>query len=429
MMIQTQIPLAQLQEKAGLFQPKPYFPERLQRYQTELWHDFLRKGFPTTSQEEWRYFSLSELLKSSISWGEPPATFRNEWSSLWIDLFPIEVDLLVFYNGYWQPHLSRTRSFQVIPFDQAEPEFLESHFGTYVNSIQAPMVALNTALFHQGYVIQSVHEGEIGVLHLFDSDLPLFIQPRLLWILHHPCTIVEVPISVSAVELCVNGVVEYVVEKGVCVHHEQWIPRESPSWYLNTGHFRLEEGAELTQVSVTIGRSRVRSRLEVGLNGEGAKAHLYGLYWAEQQKRIATVTFVDHAVPRCESNELYKGVGLDQAQSAFNGQILVRPEAQETNAYQENRNLLLSDEATVNTKPQLEIFADDVRCTHGATVGQLDEEMIFYLRARGIPVGEAKRLLLHAFIGEILEKSKFPTLQNHFLKAIGLSNERVNETD
>lgn len=428
MKLKTRLPLAELQREEGVFTPKPYFSKRLQYFQQEMWYYFQKHGFPSSKHEEWRYFSLRDFVKSPISWGIPPSFILEELPSSLVELVPEEGDLLVFYNGFFQSHLSRLSAFQVTPFEEVDSALLEVHFGSYVNTIQAPMVALNTALFHKGYLIQTVDQGTLFLFHIYDVEPSLLIQPRYLWLIHHPCILFEMPVSLSSNPLGVNAVSEYVIDKGADVHHEYWVMQESPLWCLNTAHFHLNGGVEFKQIGVTTGRYRSRSRLEVCLHGEKAKAHLFGLYFGTQGRWIANTTFVDHAVLGCESNELYKGIARDQAQCAFNGQILVRPEAQLTNAFQENRNLLLSDEATINTKPQLEIFADDVKCSHGATVGQLEEDMIFYLRTRGIPLAQAEKLLLQAFIDEILSKSKSEKLKKRFLLEVGLNENHDNET-
>nr|MDQ3073318.1 SufD family Fe-S cluster assembly protein [Bacteroidota bacterium] len=167
--------------------------------------------------------------------------------------------------------------------------------------------------------------------------------------------------------------------------------------------FLQSEGNLCTQVTVTLSGSIVRNNVGFLLNGRHAEAHLHGLYLPKESSHIDNQTFVDHAVPQCYSNELYKGIMRDKATGVFNGKILVRQDAQKTNAYQSNKNILLSKEAHINTKPQLEIFADDVKCSHGATIGQLDEDAVFYLRARGLDEHAASVLLTHAFALEVLE--------------------------
>jgi Fe-S cluster assembly protein SufD len=171
-----------------------------------------------------------------------------------------------------------------------------------------------------------------------------------------------------------------------------------------------EANTNINQVTLTLDGKLVRNNLHFYMNGENCNTLLYGLYLTEKNNLVDNHTRVDHAKPNCFSDEKYKGILKDQSTAVFNGKIMVHLDAQKTNAYQRNQNILLSDEATVNTKPQLEIFADDVKCTHGATIGQLDEEPMFYLRSRGIPENVARKILLNAFADDIAEKIKIPEL-------------------
>jgi Fe-S cluster assembly protein SufD len=174
-----------------------------------------------------------------------------------------------------------------------------------------------------------------------------------------------------------------------------------------------ERASRFDGFTLTTSCTLARNNLNVILNGEGSEAHLYGLYEIDGQEHVDNRTIMDHAVPNCFSNELYKGILRDKAEGVFNGKIIVRPDAQKTNAFQHNANLILSEDAAINAKPQLEIFADDVKCSHGATSGQLDEEHMFYLRQRGLGKEDAKALLTYAFASEIVEKITVPELSDY----------------
>jgi Fe-S cluster assembly protein SufD len=191
------------------------------------------------------------------------------------------------------------------------------------------------------------------------------------------------------------------------------IQRESlRAFHVATMHVRAGRGCAFASHSLTFGGALVRNDVIATLAGEGTDCTLNGLYLATDRQLVDNHTTIDHATPHCGSHELYKGILGDRARGVFNGKIVVRPDAQKTDAKQTNKALILSDQALVNTKPQLEIFANDVRCTHGAAIGQLDEDALFYLRARGIGRDEARHMLIHAFAGEVLDGVRIAALRD-----------------
>jgi Fe-S cluster assembly protein SufD len=189
--------------------------------------------------------------------------------------------------------------------------------------------------------------------------------------------------------------------------------RESASaFHIANVAVRLQRASTFTSYALTFGGRIARNDITAVLDGEGAECTLDGLYIADGETLVDTHTTIDHAKPHCPSHEVYKGILSGKARAVFNGKIIVRQDAQKTNAKQTNKALLLTDDAQINTKPQLEIFADDVKCTHGAAIGQLDEDAMFYLRARGIGLLEARNLLIHAFAGEVLDGIALPAVRN-----------------
>ena len=190
------------------------------------------------------------------------------------------------------------------------------------------------------------------------------------------------------------------------------------SFHLEKVNVQQEGSSRFNHHSMTFGGSIVRNDINSFLNGENCECHYYGLYLGNGKQHIDNHTFVDHAKPNCMSNELYKGILDGDARGVFSGKILVRPDAQKTNAYQSNKTILLSDKAVIDTKPQLEIFADDVKCSHGATIGRLDETAYFYIRSRGVPAEHAKSMLIRAFANDVIESVKIPELKeklNHMI--------------
>jgi len=237
-------------------------------------------------------------------------------------------------------------------------------------------------------------------------------QPRNLIIIDKKASlkIVESYTSLGKHASFTNAVNEIYADEHAHLEHYKVQRQTGESYHNNYTQIFQEKNTNINQVTLTLDGTIVRNNLHFYMNGENCNSLLYGLYITGQKKHVDNHTRVDHAMPNCYSNELYKGVMKDQATAVFNGKIIVHLDAQKTNAYQRNQNILLSDEATVNTKPQLEIFADDVKCTHGATIGQLNDEQLFYLRSRGIPADEARTMLLNAFADEIAEMIKIPEL-------------------
>jgi Fe-S cluster assembly protein SufD len=210
-----------------------------------------------------------------------------------------------------------------------------------------------------------------------------------------------------------NQVIEVVVEKDAMVEYYKIQNDSAQASQVSTTHFRQTGKSYVHAVTVSLDGDIVRNNLNIVLEADNAEAHLYGLYFLQGKTHVDNHTVVDNVRPNCLSNELYKGIISDHGSAVFNGKIFVQQVAQKTNAYQSNKNILLSENASVNTKPQLEIFADDVKCSHGCTVGQLDEEGMFYLQSRGISEKIARSLLVHAFAVDILEHIKPVPLRNY----------------
>jgi Fe-S cluster assembly protein SufD len=240
-------------------------------------------------------------------------------------------------------------------------------------------------------------------------------HPRVLVVMgaHSQATIVESYAGPYGDEYFTNAVTEIVLQDGAVVDHYK-IQRESDrSDHVATMQVHAGRSANFSSHSLSFGGALVRNDVVCVLDGEGVECTLNGLYLASARRLVDNHTTIDHAKPHCGSREIYKGILTGHARAVFNGKIMVRPDAQKTDAKQTNKALLLSEDAQINTKPQLEIFANDVKCTHGAAVGQMDEEAIFYLRARGIGAREARHLLIHAFAADVLGRMRFEALRVH----------------
>ena len=255
------------------------------------------------------------------------------------------------------------------------------------------------------------------IIHIVTADSNIFIQPRFLFVTgaHAEATIVESFVSAeSSANVFVNNVSEIVVGENAHLHH----------YYIQTGnaHTRYVHHTEVHQKASSVynnykasfpGSALLRNNLNIALDGENIESHLYGIYLAGGKQVVDNHTIVDHRKPHCQSNELYKGVMKDEAIAVVNGKIFVQKQAQKTNAFQQNNNLMLSQKAVVDSKPQLEIFADDVKCSHGSTVGQFNKEALFYLKSRGIGDEKAKALLIHAFAYDVTEKIPHAAVKSH----------------
>jgi len=237
--------------------------------------------------------------------------------------------------------------------------------------------------------------------------------------------IVESYAGLPGTPVFTNAVTQVDVAASAMVDHVKFQREATSAFHLAAMFARVGRAATFRSHAVTLGGRIARNDIVSTLAGDGAECMLDGLYVAEGDSLVDTHTTIDHAMPHCPSHELYKGILAGRARAVFNGKIIVRPDAQKTNAKQTNKALLLSDDAQINTKPQLEIFADDVKCTHGAAIGQLDEDAMFYLQARGIAAADARNLLIHAFAGEVLDSVREDVVRE---KAMGLLEEKLTLT-
>jgi Fe-S cluster assembly protein SufD len=297
-----------------------------------------------------------------------------------------------------------------------DPAVVEPHLTRLATFERQAFTALNTALFEDGAFLfvpaKLVVETPVHVLHIATAAGAVS-HPRALLVANEDSQvrIVESFVGLGAEEYFANAVTEVVVGPHAIVDHYR-IQRESlQAYHVGSLHVRMERSATFSSHSITLGGALTRNDVFAVLDGEGGECTLNGLYVADGRRLVDNHTTIDHAKPHCDSHEVYKGILAGRAQGVFNGKIMVRPDAQKTDAKQTNRALLLSDAAQINTKPQLEIFADDVKCTHGAAVGQLDEDAIFYLRSRGLDLAQARTVLIQAFAGDILSRIRLEPLR------------------
>ena len=392
----------------------PAGPAWLRDAREAAMRQFSEHGFPTTRHEDWRFTNISPIAETAFAAGGPAPTAAQIASHL----FPeAQAYVAVIASGRFSPQLSAidglpkdvlVGSLAVAMAgapDRLQPALAQLAVGDH------PFAWLNTGLFEDGVLIRvpanTIVERPIHVHVASDAGTdPTVSHPRILVIAgeNSQCSVIESYGGPEGQRYFTNAITEVLVAPGAVVRHVK-VQRESRKAFHIAGTFaRLGRGSVFSSHNISLGGGIVRNDISAVLDGEGGEATLNGLYLADGDRLVDNHTVIDHAKAHCPSHELYKGVLGGKARAVFNGKIFVREDAQKTNAKQTNKALLLSDDAQINTKPQLEIFADDVKCTHGAAIGQLDEDALFYLRARGIGRIDARDLLIRAFAGEVLQQ-------------------------
>lgn len=387
---------------------------------------FAELGLPTIRDEQWRYTDLRELKKNAFSLS-PSETEVNQTTDLGdIELPVIAGTTLVFINGVFSeqhsdlsdlPEGAQVRKLSEVL--ESDADSVSAYFGKALAEHQHGFSALNQAFCNNGYVIQlsknTVCEKPIEVLFVSTkTEQPFISHARNLIIAerHSQCTVVERFISTSDEAVYLNNcVTEIFAEDGTHIDHYK-IQQEADSAFHIGGVF-MEQAANsnVSNSNLNLGALVARSDIKTSLNGEGAHCDMNGLVFGQGRQHTDNFTEVVHAKPRCTSDEFYKSILDDNSRSVFRGRIVVAEDAQHTDAEQQNKNLLLSKDAEADTKPQLEIYADDVKCSHGATVGQLNPKSIFYLQSRGINKETAKHLLTFAFANEVIERIKVESIR------------------
>jgi Fe-S cluster assembly protein SufD len=392
--------------------------ESLVRARENALHRFLSLGFPTTRDEEWRFTSVAPIAERAFTLAAPTWEARADE----VDPFRLggaPAAELVFINGHYVPALSRQgalpRGSRVESLTSPIPlgDECDAHLGQIAAFDRHPFVALNTAFLDDGAFVRlpdrAVLEQPIHLLFLATGEAngrSIMAHPRVLVVLgaNSQASIVETYAGPRGAQYFTNAVTEIVLGDHAVLDHYTLQHESTGAYHVGSIHVQARRNATCGMHAINLGGALVRNDVMAVLNGEGAECTLNGLYVADDTRLVDNHTTIDHAQPHCASRELYKGILAHRARGIFNGKIIVRPDAQKTDAKQTNRALLLSEDAQINTKPQLEIFANDVKCTHGAAVGQLDDEALFYLRSRGLSDATARRLLIHAFTAEVLNR-------------------------
>ena len=392
---------------------------------------FETKGFPTRKDEAWKYTSLNTILKSDFS-----VFPKKENSVEFADVkkyFLHEIDTykLVFIDGVFSSFLSSTThdGVDVCLMSSALNKLkyksvIDNYFNKIANSEES-LTALNTAFASEGAYINipksKVVDKPIEILYFSTgNEAALMVQPRNLIIVGENAhvQILERHQSLNNNPVLTNSVTEIFAQPRSVVDYYKIQNDNLEASLIDNTYIAQKGHSNVSMHTFSFGGNITRNNLNFFHQGERIESTLKGITIIEGNQLVDHHTLVQHATPNCESHQNYKGIFGERATGVFNGKIFVEKEAQKTDAFQQNNNILLSDKATINAKPQLEIFADDVKCSHGCTIGQLDDRAMFYMQSRGIPQKEAKALLMYAFSNEVIESIKIPELKNRITKII-----------
>jgi Fe-S cluster assembly protein SufD len=388
--------------------------------QKEAMANFLAKGIPGRKHEEWKYFSFKNTFEQELFLAEN----INVQAPINSQLRAIQANRLVFINGKlaseYSQLLDQIPGLIVCSIAEASTNYahlFNAYFGKLADTANESLNALNTAFDPQGsfvYVPQgTICKHPFFIQHItVTTEQASFSQLRNLWVIeaNAQAHFIESYESVGENMSLTNVVSEISVAENAVVNATKLQQQQSTAQLNHYTQINQASQSNVKQITISISGAVVRNNLHFKLNGPAANCVLHGLYVTDKKRLVDNHTRVDHVSPHCTSDEKYKGILLDESTAVFNGKIQVHLDAQKTAAYQRNQNILLSDSATVYTKPQLEIFADDVKCTHGATIGRLDDKSLFYLRSRGIPENVAKSMLLKAYAKDITDLIEEPAL-------------------
>ena len=404
----------------------PTSPAWLQERRARASKQFAAGGFPTTRDEDWRFTNVAPIAEAGFALAHG---LSRDAAALVTGVAVSDSVRLVIVNGEFVAALSDLRHLpkgvRIVSLRDGvrdHSDGIEPHLANTFTTDAHPFAALNTAFLDDGVAVmvapKAVIETPIHIVVVSGPEAPqvaanVVSHPRILVVAGEgsQVRIAQSFVGAAGAVYFTNAVAEVVVEPRARV---DWFTdqRESQlAFHINNVQAQVRAGGVFASHAFSTGGRFMRHDIGVALSGEGADCTMNGVYLVDGDRLMDTHTSLDHAMPHCTSHELYKGILAGKSRGVFNGRIIVRLDAQKTDAKQTNRALLLSDDAQVNSNPQLEIFADDVKCTHGAAVGQLDEEAMFYLQARGLSPADARNMLLHAFAGEVIEGLTIPGLR------------------
>jgi Fe-S cluster assembly protein SufD len=392
-------------------------PEWVRALRSSGLERFTQLGFPTTRNEDWHFTSVAPIAQRQfVPFTAVSGDVRRTDLEPYLFANTDDWHLAVLVNGRFAPELSHLEKLpagvRVLPLARAwtEAPRLAERIGTVARADDQSFTALNTAFLQDGIVIHvpadQVIEHPIHLVFVTDRHgVNGVSHPRNLIVAdrHSSATVIESYVGLGDVPYFTNAVTEVVVDAGATLRHYKLQREGRQAYHVGTAEVAQARDSHYVSFSLATGGALSRTNISTVLDGEGSGATLNGLYMLDGTQHGDHQTRIEHAQPNCFSRELYKGVLDGESHGVFNGKVYVQPVAQKTDGKQTNNNLLLSDRAQIDTKPQLEIFADDVKCTHGATVGRLDDQSLFYMKSRGVGAEEARKLLTYAFAADVLE--------------------------
>jgi len=385
--------------------------------------DFLEVGFPHSKHEEYRYLNIPSVLNNGFARASKPEF--SDIQALEYLIPDMKANVLTFIDGYYsadQSNIIDQGSFTIDNIENAPLELLQEHFGHYSFADYNPFATLNISFAKQGGFVHVAKgarvEHPIYFLNI-NSGSDKWVQP-------HHLVIADAGSQVKVIEAYFseknsgvdNTFLRIIAAQDSIVDHYKIQALSQDSLSFGTTHIKQLKNSVCSTYVFNLQGGFVRNNIHIELDSDHVVSNMYGLYTVSGDEKVDNHTLVDHKFPDCESNELYKGIMTDNAEATFNGKIFVQEDAQRTNAFQSNRNLLLSPTATINTKPQLEIWADDVKCSHGATIGKLNKDELFYLKSRGISEEKATSMLTYAFAREVINLINIPSLRSFVDEAV-----------
>lgn len=401
---------------------------------------FAELGLPTHKAEAWKYTNIARVLDRPYALhlsGEAPTVVHDDIAPLLID--GLDAHRIVLVNGRFNDTLSDVGDLpegvvvtNLKDAGQSHPDIVEEHYGQYADYEDEAMTALNTAFVQDGAFVYvpsgTVFEKPVFVLHLNVLDDDLLTQPRHLFVVEDGAMarIIELQKSLMDARAFTNTVTEISVGERANLDHYLVQNEGDQASQVQTTHVHQADNSVFSTTTVTLSGDVVRNNISIVADGQHCESNMFGAFLGRGTMHVDNHTFMDHAQPDCLSNELYKGVLDERSTGVFNGKVMVRRDAQRINAYQSNKSIVLSDDAHMYSKPELEIYADDVQCSHGATSGQLDPEGIFYLRSRGLSERRARILILRAFLGDVVGKISIAPLHEHVDRLI---TERISSIE
>ncbi len=412
-------------------------PPFLAQMREEAMEEFVKTGFPPKKAENYKYTHLEPLFDAELTIHHAPRKIEFDINDLFrCDVPALETHVLLVVNGYFYTGSGErlTEMDNGVIFGslmaavEKYPDLVREYMGQYATAKSDPFVALNTAFARDGVFLyvpkNQVLDKPVQIIHLLISDKDEMVQHRNLFINEgsSQADVIICDHTLSPNIYLTNSVTEAFVADNANLDLVRVQNEHNRAAQVTNTWIRQKRDSKSRHSTVTLHGGKVRNNLHVALEDEGCDADANGLFLIDKQQHVDNFTIIDHQAPHCISDQHYKGVLDDAATGAFSGKIHVHQDAQQTEAYQANNNMLLTDQAKMHTKPQLEIYADDVKCSHGATVGQIDEQGLFYLQSRGIPREEARLMLMYAFADDVISKIKEEPLRN---RISGLVSKRL----